>query len=56
VPDDTRRALADRFQRAIRRIAEGAGRAGVAGGAARSSGSGRPSRPGGSGRPGEAGR
>jgi hypothetical protein len=35
VPDDARRALADRFQRAIRRIAEGAGRAGVAGGASR---------------------
>ncbi|MBI3399973.1 MAG: DUF349 domain-containing protein [Acidobacteria bacterium] len=42
VPEDTRRALADRFQRAIRRIAEGAGRAGVAGGAARAGGPGRP--------------
>jgi len=52
VPDDARRALADRFQRAIRRIAEGAGRAGVAGGATRPGGS---SRPGGSNRPGEAG-
>ncbi|MBZ5555711.1 MAG: DUF349 domain-containing protein [Acidobacteriia bacterium] len=42
VPDDTRRALADRFQRAIRRIAEGAGRAGMAGGTGRPGGSGRP--------------
>jgi hypothetical protein len=56
VPDDTRRALADRFQRAIRRIAEGAGRAGVAGGAARPGGSGRPRESGRSGRPGESGR
>jgi uncharacterized protein DUF349 len=58
VPDDTRRALADRFQRAIRRIAEGAGRAGMAGGTNRPSGPSRPGgsgRPGGSSRPGEAG-
>ncbi|MBI3491001.1 MAG: DUF349 domain-containing protein, partial [Acidobacteria bacterium] len=53
VPDEIRRPLADRFQRAIRRIAEGAGRAGVAGGAGRSGGSGGVT---GTGRPGGPGR
>jgi hypothetical protein len=49
VPEDARRALADRFQRAIRRIAEKAGGAGMAGGAGWS---GRPERSGGPQRPG----
>ena len=35
VPEDTRRALADRFQRALRRISDRAGKAGMAGGAGR---------------------
>jgi hypothetical protein len=51
VPDEARRALADRFQRAIRRIAEAAGRAGAAGGAARPGASGGSGRSGGPGRP-----
>jgi hypothetical protein len=56
VPEDTRRALADRFQRAIRRISDAAaashsGAAAMAG-AGRPGGSGGPGRAGGSGRPG----
>ena len=49
VPEDARRPLADRFQRAIRFISDKAGEAGRAGGAGRAS---RPSGSGGSGRPG----
>jgi hypothetical protein len=48
VPEDARRPLADRFQRAIRFISDKAGEAGRAGGAGRAS---RPSGSGGSGRP-----
>ena len=51
VPDDVRRPLMDRFQRAIRRISEGAARAGAAAGTA-----GRMARPAGPGKPGGAGR
>jgi hypothetical protein len=49
VPDDQRRALADRMQRAVRRISEKAGAAGRAGGPG---GPGGPGRPGGPSRPG----
>jgi hypothetical protein len=41
VPDDARRALADRFQRAIRRIGDAAGQAGRAGGPAQAGSAGR---------------
>jgi hypothetical protein len=47
VPEDARRALADRFQRAIRRISDAAAKTGAAAMAG-----GGPGRPGGSGRPG----
>jgi uncharacterized protein DUF349 len=46
VPDDVRRALADRFQRAIRRIADRAGEAGRAGRADQAGRAGLPGRPG----------
>jgi hypothetical protein len=52
VPDEARRGLADRFQRAIRRISEAAS---SAGGATMAGGPGTPGGPGGSGRPGGSG-
>ena len=52
VPDDIRRPLTDRFQRAIRRISEGAAKAGVAGTAGRPAGAGGAGKAGGGGRPG----
>ena len=55
VPDEARRALADRFQRAVRRIAEAAGRAGMAGGSGRPGGPSRSGAPGRSGGPGRSG-
>ncbi len=59
VSEETRRALADRFQRACRRVLERPGASLGSGGAGRPSGSGasgRPGGPGGSGRPGGPGR
>ena len=57
VPHDTRRALTDRFQRAIRRISEGAAKAGAAGMAGRPAGTaGRPGGAGGAGKAGGGGR
>jgi hypothetical protein len=49
VPDEARRALFERFQRASRRITEKAGGSVRSGGAGRPGGSGRSGRPGGSG-------
>ena len=49
VPEEARRALADRFQRAIRRITDATAKSGVA---ALAGGAGKPSPPGGAGRPG----
>jgi len=53
VPEDARRALADRFQRAIRRISDAAATSGAAAmaTAGRPGSSGGPGRPGGTGRP-----
>jgi hypothetical protein len=55
VPEETRRALSDRFGRAIRAVSERVGRANGAGGAGRPSGAGPARRPGGVGTRGEAG-
>jgi len=55
VPDDIRRSFTDRFQRAIRRISEGAAKAGVAGTPGRPGGVGGAGRPGGVGGAGKAG-
>jgi hypothetical protein len=55
VPDETRRALADRFQRAIRRISDKAGELPRAGGSGSASGAGG-NRAGGAGRPGGPGK
>lgn len=52
VPEESRRPLAERFQRAIRRIAEKAGGAGLAGGAGGAGRQDRPERSSGSYRPG----
>ena len=55
VPDDIRRSFTDRFQRAIRRISEGAAKAGAAGTPGRPGGVGGAGRPGGIGGAGKAG-
>jgi hypothetical protein len=56
VPDDIRRSFTDRFQRAIRRISEGAAKAGAAGTPGRPGGVGGAGRPGGAGKAGGGGR